>query len=57
MAKEKDKIRKIKAIKETNWLGMTVAIAIVLSAVFIVFAFLAQIGTIDMEGELDVIFD
>jgi flagellar protein FlaJ len=57
MAKEKDKIKKIKAIKETNWLVITVAIAIVLSAVFIVFAFLAQIGTIDMEGELDVIFD
>jgi flagellar protein FlaJ len=57
MAKEKDKIKKIKAIKETNWLAITVAIAIVLSVVFVIFAFLAQIGTIDMEGELDVIFD
>jgi flagellar protein FlaJ len=57
MAKETGKVKKIKAIKETNWLAITVAIAIILSAVFIVFAFLAQIGTIDMEGELDVIFD
>ncbi len=57
MAKEKDKIKKIKAIKQTNWLVITVAIALALSAVFVVFAFLAQIGTIDMEGELDVIFD
>ncbi len=53
----KEKVKKIKAIKETNWLAITIVIAIVLSAIFIVFAFLAQIGAIDMEGEADVIFD
>ncbi|UCE36928.1 MAG: type II secretion system F family protein [Thermoplasmata archaeon] len=59
MAQEagKDKVKKIKAIKETNWLAITVAIAVVISIIFVILAFLSQVGTIDFEGEAEVVFD
>lgn len=59
MAKEEDKgdVKKIKAVKETNWLAATVAVAVVLSGILMALAVLAQIGTIDFEGKADVVFD
>lgn len=54
---ETERVKKIKAIKETNWLAISIAVAMVLTALLLVLAFLAQVGTIDFEGEADVIFD
>lgn len=51
------KVKKIKAIKETNWLAISWAIALVLSILFVLLAYLAQSGTLDLEGKADVIFD
>jgi len=52
-----EKVKKIKAIKETNWLAITSGIAIVLTVLFLILAYLAQVGTVDLEGKADVIFD
>ncbi|UCG70767.1 MAG: type II secretion system F family protein [Thermoplasmata archaeon] len=52
-----DKIKKIKAIKETNWLAISVGVAILISALFVVLAFLAQIEVIDFEGSAEVVFE
>lgn len=52
-----ERVKKIKAIKETNWLGISIGIAVVIFALFMVLAFLAQIGTIDFEGTADVVFN
>lgn len=51
-----ERVKTIKAIKETNWLAVSVAIAIVISGLLMVLAFLAQVGTIDFEGTADVVF-
>jgi flagellar protein FlaJ len=57
MPEEKtERVKTIKAIKETNWLAVSVAIAIVISGLLMVLAFLAQVGTIDFEGTADVVF-
>lgn len=58
MAAQKDeKVRKIKAIKETNWLMISWVVAMALTFLFILLAVLAQTGTVDLEGEADVVFD
>jgi flagellar protein FlaJ len=56
MAK-KEKVKKIKAAKETNWLMASWGIALVLTTLFTMLAILSQIGTLDLEGTADVIFD
>jgi flagellar protein FlaJ len=56
MAK-KDKIKKIKAAKKTNWLAATWGIALALTFLFVILAILAQMGTLDLEGKADVIFN
>jgi flagellar protein FlaJ len=57
MPEEKtERVKTIKAIKETNWLAVSVGIAIVISGLLMVLAFLAQAGTIDFEGTADVVF-
>ncbi len=55
--KESEKVKKIKAVKETNWLLVSVVIALVLSGIFGALAYLSQIGVVDFEGEAEVIFD
>lgn len=52
-----EKIKKIKAIKETNWLAVSVGVAILISALFVVLAFLSQIEVIDFEGTAEVVFE
>lgn len=56
MAKE-GKVKKIKAVKETNWLAVSWGVAIAITLVFLLLAILSQMGTLDLEGEADVIFD
>jgi flagellar protein FlaJ len=57
MAKKSEKVKKIKAVKETNWHATSWGLGIGLSIIFIFLAILAQMGTIDLEGKADVIFD
>jgi len=58
MSEEKtERVKKIKAIKETNWLAVSVGIAIIISGLLMVLAFLSQVGTIDFEGTADVVFN
>ncbi len=52
-----ERVKKIKAIKETNWLGISIGVAVVIFALFMVLAFLAQVGTLDFEGTADVVFN
>jgi len=54
---ELEKSGKIKAIKETNWLAASIGVAILISGLLLFLAFLAQVGTIDLEGTADVVFD
>jgi flagellar protein FlaJ len=56
MAK-KEKVKKIKAAKETNWLVVSWGLGAGLMIFFVLLAVLAQMGTLDLEGEADVIFD
>jgi flagellar protein FlaJ len=56
MAK-KGKVKKIKAVKETNWLAISWGVAIAITMLFIVLAILSQMGTVDLEGEADIIFN
>jgi flagellar protein FlaJ len=56
MAK-KDKVKKIKAVKETNWLGISWGLGIGLTMIFIILGVMAQVGAFDLEGQADVIFD
>ncbi len=51
------KIKKIKATKETNWLVVTILVGISLSGIFVTLAVLSQMGTIDFEGEAEVLFE
>jgi flagellar protein FlaJ len=56
MAK-KEKVKKIKAVKETNWLVVSWGLGAGLMIFFVLLAVLAQMGTLDLEGEADIIFD
>ena len=56
MAK-KGKVKKIKAEKEKNWLAVSWGVALAITLLFILLAILSQMGTLDLEGKADVIFD
>jgi flagellar protein FlaJ len=56
MAKE-GKVKKIKAVKEKNWLAVSWGVALAITALFVVLAILSQMGTIDFDGTADIIFN
>jgi flagellar protein FlaJ len=56
MAK-KEKVKKIKAVRETNWRAVSWGLGVGLMLLFVMLAVLSQMGTLDLEGTADVIFD